>query len=61
MGHAIYINIIMEEVRKTKEIDIVGIIKDVLKNPKTLVVFSATFFVLGIITAFNSQRHTRAT
>ena len=46
----------MEEVRKTKEIDIVGIIKDVLKNPKTLVVFSATFFVLGIITAFNSQK-----
>lgn len=46
----------MEETRKTKEIDIVGIIKNVLKEPKTLVVFIATFSLLGLIIALNKPK-----
>lgn len=41
---------------KSKEIDIIGVIRKVLQNKKSLVFFVLTFMVMGIIFALNTQK-----
>lgn len=56
MGHAVYINKDMTELKKNKEIDIIGIINSVLKEPKKLIVFIAIFAMLGLFVALNKKK-----
>lgn len=46
----------MEETKKTREIDIVGILKKVLSEKKLLLRFVAVFFVLGVIVALSKPK-----
>lgn len=46
----------MTEIKNTKEIDIIGIIKNVLKEPKLLITFVISFSVLGILVALSKPK-----
>ncbi len=46
----------MEDIKRTKEIDVIGYIKKVLKDIKTLIAFIVVFAVLGVIYALNTPK-----
>lgn len=46
----------MEKIKKTREIDIVGIITNVLKEPKLLAIFVVISVLIGIVFALNKPK-----
>lgn len=47
----------MEEKKKTKEIDVLGLIGQVLREKKLLLKFCAVFAVIGVVVALNNPRY----
>jgi len=46
-----------KEQAKSREVDVLGIIKQVLKEKKTLFGFCVAFFIIGVVVAFNTQKY----